>query len=564
MMSPLLLTLALKSTAVLILGGGAAWLLRLSPASLRHGVWAATFTVLLALPVLAAVGPVWRVAMLPSPSADELQSRPAATWLRGEAAPRPRAHRAVPHDGASAAPHRSAGAHTSSAGVIVAAARGMSLPAWLACLWAIGAVVVASVWLRAFALARRLVRESYTSAAPEWAARGARASSQSGLKAPVRLLWSDALSIPIAWGFGRTAVVLPPQSERWDADRSEAVLLHEMAHLRRRDAWTQLVAQAALAVHWPNPLAWMAYRRFLDAREQACDDAVLRVGASATDYASHLVAVAREISASRLGASRLSASRLSASRLTQAAVASMAGRGELETRVRSVLDGHRRRGVLHRRTLGAVLVLSVGVGVPLAAFHPVEASGNRVVPGAAPLAPRSPSLGVAPTSAVRSSGGEVTLQNVVPGPARADSTGDALPTSLPDPSPGHSDPAAGLLTSSSRPPSRTGVEQANRVAGHPVAGLRIAGPPSRDLSQFGGDAVEAAIHRVQVAHLDIQTMNIKVGDAARGLGAAQDTESRDAAQATYDASLRALSAALVALEDTQKGLSEALEVNAGQ
>ena len=54
------------------------------------------------------------------------------------------------------------------------------------------------------------------------------------------------------------------------------------------------------------------------------------------------------------------------------------------------------------------------------------------------------------------------------------------------------------------------------------------------------------------------------GDAARGLGAAQDTESRDAAQATYDASLRALTSALVALEDAQKGLSEALEVNAGR
>ena len=556
MMSPLLLTLALKSTAVLLLGGGAAWLLRLSPASLRHGVWAATFAVLLALPVLAAVGPVWRVAMLPSPSAGELQSRPAATRLRGAAAARSLAHRAVPHDGAPAAPHvhRSAGAHTSSAGVIVAAARGMSLPAWLACLWAIGAVVVASVWLRAFVLARRLVRESCSLAAPEWAARAARASSQSGLKAPVRLLWSDALSVPIAWGFGRMAVVLPPQSESWDADRSEAVLLHEMAHLRRRDAWTQLVAQAALAVHWPNPLAWMAYRRFLDAREQACDDAVLRVGASATDYASYLVAVARELSASRLGASRLGASRL-----TQAAVASMAGRGELETRVRSVLDGRRRRGVLRRRTLGAVLVLSVGVGVPLAAFRPVEASGNRVVPGAAPLAPRSPIPGVASTSAVHSSGAEATLQNVAPGPARADSTGYALPTSPPAPSPGHSDPAAQLLTAASRPPSRTGVEQADRVAGHPVAD-----PPSRDLPQLGGDAVEAAIHRVQVAHLDVQTMNIKVGDAARGLGAAQDTESRDAAQATYDASLRALTSALVALEDAQKGLSEALEVNAGQ
>ena len=53
MMSSLLLTLALKGTVVLLLGGSAAWLLRLSAASLRHGVWAATFAVLLVLPVLS-------------------------------------------------------------------------------------------------------------------------------------------------------------------------------------------------------------------------------------------------------------------------------------------------------------------------------------------------------------------------------------------------------------------------------------------------------------------------------------------------------------------------------
>ena len=63
----------------------------------------------------------------------------------------------------------------------------------------------------------------------------------------------------------------------------QAVLLHELAHLRRRDPLWQLVAHCGLALHWFNPLAWFAVRRLRIEQERACDDFVLRAGIRASE-----------------------------------------------------------------------------------------------------------------------------------------------------------------------------------------------------------------------------------------------------------------------------------------
>jgi hypothetical protein len=91
----------------------------------------------------------------------------------------------------------------------------------------------------------------------------------------------------------RPAVLMPTGAADWPAGRQRVVLLHELAHVRRRDCQVQLVAHLALALHWFNPLAWWAVRRLRIEREHACDDHVLRSGARASDYADHLLQIAR-------------------------------------------------------------------------------------------------------------------------------------------------------------------------------------------------------------------------------------------------------------------------------
>jgi len=77
-----------------------------------------------------------------------------------------------------------------------------------------------------------------------------------------------------------------------------AVLLHESAHVRRRDCLAKYVAQGARALLWWNPLAWMLAARLNHEQELACDDAVLAAGVPADTYANVLLDVARECSSS--------------------------------------------------------------------------------------------------------------------------------------------------------------------------------------------------------------------------------------------------------------------------
>ncbi len=65
-------------------------------------------------------------------------------------------------------------------------------------------------------------------------------------------------------------VLLPADADAWTAERRTIVLLHELAHVERLDAFTQLVAQIATAIFWFNPLAWLAARAMrVDASSRA-------------------------------------------------------------------------------------------------------------------------------------------------------------------------------------------------------------------------------------------------------------------------------------------------------
>lgn len=398
-----LLAVALKGLVVLAAAGLGARLLRGASASTRHGVWVVAFAALALLPVLEVAGPRWSVGVLPP--AEAVPFGPAiAPPLPPPAPPAPpapppppppvfgsesSAYSQVAFESQMQAFDRSMEAREmdafddqvqafgawpdesemlarpASGGVVSRLTRAASRSGqWLLALWAAGALAVSLGWLAALAAARRIVAQATPETDEEWAVLAERARRLVGLPAPVRLLRTDALDVPVAWGWGHGAVVLPAGADDWDEDRREAVLLHEMAHLVRRDAWSQGVAQAALAVHWANPLAWWGYRRFLDAREQACDDAVIRSGARPSAYAAHLVGVARAVRRDRLAL---------------AAVAPMARTSPIEERVVSILDAGRVRGVIGRTGAAALVVLSAGVLVPLAALQPV-AQTPRVSP----------------------------------------------------------------------------------------------------------------------------------------------------------------------------------------
>ncbi|HET8549916.1 MAG TPA: M56 family metallopeptidase, partial [Bryobacteraceae bacterium] len=108
---------------------------------------------------------------------------------------------------------------------------------------------------------------------------------------PVRVTYG--VRVPFACGFGRELVLVPPAFEAWPENRRRAVLLHETAHLERRDNWSLLLAEIVRAFYWPNPLVWYAAARLRREQEHAADDSVLRAGIDAAEYAAHLIDIAR-------------------------------------------------------------------------------------------------------------------------------------------------------------------------------------------------------------------------------------------------------------------------------
>ena len=106
---------------------------------------------------------------------------------------------------------------------------------------------------------------------------------------PVRLLEADDLDVPVTTSVWRPAVVLPANWRDWPAATLDAVLVHELSHVSRRDALTERLALAYRAVNWPNPLAWWLRRRLADLAEEASDADALSTGVEPARYAQILL-----------------------------------------------------------------------------------------------------------------------------------------------------------------------------------------------------------------------------------------------------------------------------------
>jgi beta-lactamase regulating signal transducer with metallopeptidase domain len=112
-------------------------------------------------------------------------------------------------------------------------------------------------------------------------------------KSSVAVRLSDAVDAPSVIGFFRPAVVIPRclWSELAPTDLRQ-IVLHEMAHLDRRDDWTNLLQKLLRALCPLNPALFWAERHLCREREQACDDAVLDTAGNARAYATCLTKLA--------------------------------------------------------------------------------------------------------------------------------------------------------------------------------------------------------------------------------------------------------------------------------
>jgi type II secretion system protein G len=357
-----------KGLLLLLIAAGATLLLRRSSAALRHMVWTLSVAGLILVPTLSIALPQFHVPLLPDWSSawDLTQASPStAPESPGEnieISPAPKTPTVVASadPGSTPEPLRvdlpQAEPSDSLAGAPAAATAGPQLhwSAWVLLAWLTGAIVLLLPLLAGTVMVWRQTRRAERIKSDSWTSLLGELCRQLGIRGRVVLLRSSWSNIPVACGIFRPAIILPVEADAWPADRRRVVLLHELAHIRRSDCLTQLLARLVRVIYWFNPLVWLAGRMLRIERERACDDLVLASGHKASEYANHLLEIVRS---------------LHSVRCPSLAAVAMARKSQFEGRLLAILDPRRNRRAMTGAGVLIAAVLAVGIAIPLAVLN---------------------------------------------------------------------------------------------------------------------------------------------------------------------------------------------------
>ena len=322
----------MKSFVIFVVAGLFAFCLRRKSAAMRGFVWSMAIVGGLIIPLFSLMLPRWELGILPEAPVSiapiQLSTKPVSS---------------IPITPTLSQPDPVTG----QSGILTA----MHWTDWIAIVWAgvglfllirlivgIGAVWYISTRSRNFSPAVEQLRSNWNR------------------RTSVRL--SNRITVPMVWVFLRPVILLPVDANHWQTERLRAVLLHELAHIKRWDWTVQMVAQITCAVYWFNPLVWFAAHRVRIEAEQACDDHVLNAGYRSTDYAQHLLDVTRNVKIAKA---------------TSSAAVAIARSSKIEGRLRTVLAKNLNRHPLTKVAAGIGLLVFICFAVPVGTMRLAQA-----------------------------------------------------------------------------------------------------------------------------------------------------------------------------------------------
>ena len=327
-----------KSFVIFAVAGVFAFCLRRRSAAMRGFVWSMAIVGCLIIPLFSLVLPKWELGILPetpvSMATSQLSTNPVSSI---PIIPTPRQPDPVPDQNS---PFTT-----------------LHWTDWIAMVW---------VGFGLFLLIRLIVGLCAVWHISAHSSNFGRAVEQlrSDWNRRINVRLSNRVTVPMVWGLLRPVILLPVDANHWQTERLRAVLLHELAHLKRWDWTMQMVAQITCAVYWFNPLVWCVARWMRIEAEQACDDHVLNAGYQSTDYAQHLLDITRNVKIAKA---------------TSLAAVAIARSSKIETRLRTVLAENLNRHPITKIAVGIGLLVLICFAIPMGTMRLAQAVSTTEV-----------------------------------------------------------------------------------------------------------------------------------------------------------------------------------------
>lgn len=257
----------------------------------------------------------------------------------------------------------------------------------LMAVWAAGFILFASRSLLARISIKRTLRRMRRCGDPAWLFALEKAVADHGVRRKIILL-DGGDRPPFTAGFLGRTIVVPKADGSWSAGERKAILLHEVAHVKRGDIPRMTYIELVAAIAWCVPFMAGVMRALIEDREEACDAAAIEMGVKPSDYASIIL----ELTATRPS-------------LPLFGTSGMVGTTRTEMRIKRIMnrDGRRiesRR--LGRAALAAILLVGFSVGGTgtlsgIFALEPTGSAGIRTINAGGQLGTAELPLSTLPT-----------------------------------------------------------------------------------------------------------------------------------------------------------------------
>ena len=323
----------MKSFVIFVVAGLFAFCLRRKSAAVRGFVWSMAIVGCLIVPLFSFVFPKWELGILPMETPvpiaqSQLSPNPVSSIPITSTQPQP--------NSVTGQSNLLTTLHWTDWMVIAWAGAGLFLLIRL--MVGIGAVWHTSACGNNFSRAVELCRSNWNQ--------------------PANVRLSNRITVPMVWGFLRPVILLPVDADQWQTERLRAVLLHELAHIKRWDWVMQTIAQVTCAVYWFNPLVWFAVRWMRIEAEQACDDQVINAGYQSTEYAQLLLDITHNVKIAKA---------------TSRAAVAIARSSKIERRLRTVLAENLNRHPVTKIAAGIGLLVFICFAIPIGTMRLAQA-----------------------------------------------------------------------------------------------------------------------------------------------------------------------------------------------